>query len=236
MRFQTGIAGTGDEFDPQDPSTWAGATIIAEYALKPQEPVVSGAPLGSDISFAAAQTNLSAVNVAGSQLTQGQFLFVEDSTDAQNAVANFGDDFIRNVDDVSGPLVDKTDEAILAEIDQTLLLTALASLGLDGADLTVMNAFAAAAFTGAGEDLGGSDPINAFASGLGGAAVTDFDAADSSSAFATGDFTATLGVDVHIGHQVTPEPSSLVLLCMGVSGLGLFGGVRRRRNRKSLEN
>jgi len=223
-----GISG----FNPQQPDTWnATSTIVAEYALKPQEAVVPGSPLGtgSNISYDASMTNVSAVNTAGSQITQGTFLFREDSTDDQNLDPNGGDNFLSNVADASPVGLIKADEAIVSEIDQTLLFDDIALLGLDGDDLASLNFWGSKAFFddvsfATTADLGGG---NYFATGLG-SALTDFNPWPSG--VPTGDFAATQGSDNHLGHQAVPEPGSCALFGIGIC---VAFGVSRKRRRKT---
>ncbi|RIK80370.1 MAG: hypothetical protein DCC68_11095 [Planctomycetota bacterium] len=213
------------------PDTWNYTNRIAEYALKPQEEVISGVDLNgganvaADINLAASQTNISALNIA-LPLGSNAILFREDSTAQQSAMlvpgsATLfgGDNFVFNVDDFSsllGPGLQKTDEAFVAIPQQTpqFNITAISS-GLDGADLAVLNALALWGF-------GGS-----FATGIGGAVDTDWNPTGDG-VNATGDFRAGLDGSFHIGHQFIPEPSSLLVFA-GLFGVAGVVQVSRRR-------
>jgi PEP-CTERM motif len=221
MRFAVGT------FDSRNPASWAAGTVVAEYALKPQEDVFSGSPLGSDINYAAALTNQSSVNSATNAQTQGVFLFREDSQTFQTP----GNNLMFNVDQsVIPPGWVFHSESLVSDIDQTLLFTDLENFelganpgGLNAADLGILNAFAGAAGFG---DLGGAG--TGFATGLGGAGVADFNPQFPPGVgdVPTGDFFATYGADNYVAVQAVPEPSSMLLLTLGVGGLGLYRRIR----------
>jgi hypothetical protein len=223
-------------FDSRNPETFDDGTIVAEFVLKGKEAVVSGDPLGADVTFADFQTNQSSVNSLATQQTQGVFLFREDSQPGQDP----GDDLLSNVDQsVIPPGLIFHSESLISDIDQTLLFTDLEAYelganpgGLGAGDLAVLNAFAAAAGL---LDLGGAG--TAFATGLGGAATTDFNPqfppplGDGP----TGDFFATLGADNYVAIQaIVPEPGSMTLLGLGAALCSGFGLRRRRKNVKEV--
>jgi hypothetical protein len=222
-------------FDSRNPESWGSGTIVAEFALKPQEAVVSGDPLGADVNFAPFQTNQSSVNSLATQQTQGVFLFREDSQPGQTP----GDNLLSNVDQsVIPPGLLFIDESLIADIDQTLLFTDLEAFelgvnpgGLNAADLFILNLIASLAGFA---DLGGAG--TGFATGLGGG-VTDFNPQFPPPDLdgPTGDFFATLGVDNYVAVQAqTPEPGTMTLLGIGAAMCGGFGWRRRQKNAKEV--
>ena len=220
-------------FNPNDPSSASGpATAFAEFALTSPQSVVS-TPSGVAISFGAGLTQISSPDAVNPLLSEAVLIFREDSTAAQNAgvpgvpeggigeaAATLGGDaWLSNVDDVSPPGLFKTDEGVLVIVDQTVESLMLGpGLGLDATDLAALNAYAVAGF--------GSVFATVFGPGLDGSGFDPF----GQEAF-TGDFRAQFGSETHIGHQVVPEPSSLMLLGIGAAAMGLVG-FRRRRHKK----
>jgi PEP-CTERM motif len=224
MRFAVGA------FDSRNPASWAAGSVVAEYALKPQEDVFSGSPLGADVNYSADLTNQSSVNSATNAQTQGVFLFREDSNLRQTP----GNNLLFNVDQSVIPQgwVFHS-ESLVSDIDQTLLFTDLENFelganpgGLNAADLAMLNAVGGAAGFA---NLGGAG--TGFATGLGGAGVADFNpqfppgVGDTP----TGDFFATYGADNYVAIQAVPEPSSMLLLGIGAGGLGLYRRIRRTK-------
>lgn len=222
-------------FDSRNPDSWDSGTIVAEFALKPKEAVVSG-PLGANVSFTAAQTNQSAANSAATQQTQGVFLFREDSPQGQTP----GNNLLSNVETYGIPAQFIDSESLIADVDQTLLFTDLEDWDdptgpLGAADLAALNLFAMLA--GFSDLSGGAMLGHYFASGLGGAAVTDFNPQwpqGDGGPGPNGDFFATLGIDNYVAIQASPvpEPTSVVLFGIGAGLCGL-GALRRRRNEKA---
>jgi PEP-CTERM motif len=221
-------------FDSRDPSTWGAGTLVAEYALKRQEDIFSGDPLGTDISIAGELTNQSSISSVAIPLTQSLFLFREQSS----AGLTPGDNLLSNVDaSVVPPGLVLRAESLIADIDQTLLFSDFEAFDtvaladgiqpLDAADLALLNAVAGAAGLG---DLSGAG--TAFATGVGGTGLTDFNPQFPPAPLdgPTGDFFATLGVDNYTAIQtVVPEPSSMVLFTLGAGGLGLYRRIRRSK-------
>ncbi|MGE0375947.1 MAG: PEP-CTERM sorting domain-containing protein [Planctomycetaceae bacterium] len=219
-------------FDSRNPESWGG-TIVAEFALKPQEDVVSGTPVGANVSFSASQTNRSSVNSGAIQQTQGVFLFREDSQQGQTP----GDNLLSNVDQSVIPVGAIFDaESLIADIDQTLLFDDLEDFetvvnpgGFSAADLAVLNAYAALAGFA---DLGIAG--TAFATSIGGD-VRDFNPQfpnGDGGPGPNGDFFGTLGADNYVAVQASvPEPASVVLFGLGAGFCGLCA-LRRRRNAK----
>lgn len=213
-------------YDARNPDSFDSGTIVAEFALLPQQAVLSGSPLGFNTTFAETSTNQSSVNSTSPQQTQGVFLFVEDSKAGQTP----GDGLLSNVDVPPLPPGQAAiAEALIADIDQTLQLTDLEDWddptgALGAGDLTALNFYAGLAGFA---DLGGAG--TGFATGFGGAAASEFNpqfpppAGDGP----TGDFFATLGVDNYVAVLVVPEPGSMALLAIGAACCGL--GFRRRQ-------
>ncbi len=221
-------------FNPTDPSSASGpATAFSEFALTSPQSVVS-TPSGAAISFGAGLTQLSTPDGFNLLLSQAVLIFLEDSTALQNAgtpgtpggapgvaAATLGGDaWLSNVDDVSPPGLFKTDEGVLVIVDQTVESLMLGpDLGLDPADLAALDAYAVAGFG------------SVFATALGMGPSSNFDPFGTTPPSFTGDFRAQFGSESHVGHQVVPEPSSLMLLGIGAAAMGLVG-FRRRRNKK----
>lgn len=190
-------------FNPNDPSTVPGTgTVFAEYALKPSEDIIA-TPSGFTLSVPAALVNLSTPDAVNPFLSEAVLLFREDSTDAQNAGATpgsgagtGGDNFISNVDDVAPAGFTKTDEGVVTVADQTIETLTLASLGLDAADLAVLNAYSTA----------GTGVV--FASGLADGSAAEFDpfggGVPGPGTF-NGDFRSIFSTENHIGHQAEEE-------------------------------
>lgn len=205
-------------FDPRNPDTWNFAGTFAEFGLVPPESVVPGS--GQALAFSASVMNQSSVNTTSSNQADGRFLFMEDSTAAQNALPGSGDDWLTVT---SQPQQFVTDEGFLVQSFQTVEFADLSELSgdpLTASDLAVMDAIYTDMATKAG--LG---PL-VFATGFGGAADSDFNPQFGPGV--TGDFRGELQLRNSIVAQVIPEPGSLALLSIGVA-LGAFGGFRRRR-------
>lgn len=238
-------------FDNRDPDTWPTvASAFAEWDLAEVQEWLDGSPVGSAVGYPAEDVNRSGINVITPQTRgQGQFLFVEDSSAAQTAGATpgsapgtGGDNFIRDVVDNSPPGLVKTDEGVGVEVSQTIENISATDAGtfdegrVSATDLLVLNAFAAAAFSGVGVDLDLVAPgVQAWATGIGGAAapVTHFNPRFTSGVSTTGDFRAILDFNAHIGHYAVPEPSSMILFGLGLGSVGL-ARIRRRRNERTV--
>lgn len=218
--FASGILDT--TYNSLDPATWADEfdARFAEYALKPQEDVIP-TPFGSPLIAPAPLTNLSAANTIGGPIGDAFILFREDSTAAQNAAGAFGipagsagDDFLSNVDNVAIPPASAWTEAIISTPQQTVDTTGVIGSGFDDADLAVLNAIAMAAF---GE---------VFATGLGPGLTSNYNVAPGT-IFLEGDFGGTLTGAVHVGQQVIPEPSMLLVFGGLFWLVGLLKAIRR---------
>lgn len=193
-------------FDANDPSTWgfSSASLIASYVLADRQAALSGFIRGEGSFFgetliSASNMNLSAVNNdADPDVTDGTFLFIEDSAGADiTTTATGGDNFIRDVENVTDPNVNPfapgpglaiQDEGLLARIKQELELASISlldlqldnaddgelngSAGFDASELSELEAIAEASFA-----IDAADPGSPFS--------TDADLTGSGDYFAT---------------------------------------------------
>lgn len=235
------VSAPAGTFDPRNPSTWNWATgNFVELALADPTNVVPGA--GQPIAFSASVINTSSANTSAPNQADGRFLFLEDSTEAQNLDPKGGDNWFTVTTNSTGQgqlaegFVSQTSQTIeFADINAVGVATAggpvLSGPALDAVDLAALNAIFNDMLVKAGlaADYG-------FATGFGGPASTDWNprwpgpAGDGP----TGDFRGELQTRNAFG-AIIPEPTSLALLGVGVLALGVFGGIRRRRGQQASD-
>lgn len=248
-------------FDKTKPSTWgfgsfAAPGSFAEWTLA--DPTNIGVDLGFGINLqdpipASAVNTASADSLTPGVLTEGRFLFMEDSPDN----GEIGDDFISILDNLnhnvndpfsptpnSGEISDPNtsisgknqgegvfiDSADTISQDLVGVSTDLANTALDLAILNEIGMWGTVDDLNPGGVAVDGGASAGFATAFAAASVnpTEFSPLFINNVSVSGDFTSTDGdLDVRPGVNVgVPEPTTAVLGLMGLAGIGL----RRRRN------
>jgi len=218
MFLASQTTGNPSAFNINKPGTWNVSNRFAEYTLLPAADIVDGALFGitghtgttadgsGHVVSAAGGVNVFSVNTVVPNLVQGRFIFVEDSTSAQNAGVGFvdpgiapfsGDNWLRNVD-VAGAFP-KGREGISPWPNQTLLTT---FAPVTAEDVAALDALGIMAGFGSGSfSAGGYNPTP---QGVG-----------------SGDYVSDATGDAYLGYEaVAPAEARITITPDGTNAVG----------------